>query len=71
MRSLSTLVIRPGDAFWSAMPMIARIGSPFFGSGRGTSPHEQVTDGVLVFRWPDDPYDVADLANPTNWRLLP
>lgn len=34
-------------------------------------PHEQVTDGVLVFRWPDDPYDVADPANPTNWRLLP
>jgi len=34
-------------------------------------PHEQVTDGVLVFRRPDDPYDVADPANPTNWRLLP
>ena len=37
-------------------------------------PHEQVTDGVLVFRWPDDPYDVADPANPTNptnWRFLP
>ena len=34
-------------------------------------PHEQVTDGVLVFRWPDDPYDVADPANPTNWRILP
>jgi len=33
-------------------------------------PHEQVTDGVLVFRWPDDPYDVADPANPTNWRHL-
>jgi len=33
-------------------------------------PHEQVTDGVLVFRWPDDPYD-SDPANPTDWRLLP
>ena len=27
-------------------------------------PHEQVTDGVLVFRWPDDPYDVADPGEP-------
>jgi hypothetical protein len=34
-------------------------------------PHERVTDGVLVFRWPDDPYDVADPANPTNRRILP
>ena len=22
--------------------------------------HEQVSDGVLVFRWPDDPYDTAE-----------